>query len=56
MKSFQPLSEDFLYWSPEVLYTCLLMHDIESNGFVEYQGPLSCVVNEQQCMGTTPLV
>jgi hypothetical protein len=50
MKFLQPLSEDFLYWSPEAIGTCLLVCGIGDNGFAEYRRSLSCVADEQKCM------
>jgi hypothetical protein len=50
MKTLQPLSEDFLYWSPEEICTNAQESGIEDNWFIENRNHRSRQVNQQNCI------
>jgi hypothetical protein len=50
MKTLQPLSEDFLYWSPEEICTSTQESGIEDNWFIEKRNHRSRQVNQQNCI------
>ena len=50
MKTLQPLSEDFLYWSPEDMYASAQESGIEDSWFIENRNHRSRQVNQQNCI------
>ena len=47
MKTLQPISEDFLYWSAEEIFTSAQERGIEDSCFIENRNHRSRQVNQQ---------